>query len=186
MTHSRQAEQLDRLSAALTDGSDLTAILDVLVDDLTVAVPSFVGLRMTLPVPGGPAVLSTMDHPVVPVVRASLLLRLDGIGVAAAGATVVYYAAVAHAFDDFAGTVRDHFRLPGIVVVDGHLAPDAGTGVALADLSLVDQAVGMLIESGHTRESARDAIAGRAAATGRTLAAAAAEVTDGHFPGAAH
>ena len=46
-------------------GTDLQAVLAVLVDDLTVAVPSFLGLTMTLRLGGDPITLTAIDEDVV-------------------------------------------------------------------------------------------------------------------------
>src|SRR6476661_7547300 len=54
--------QLSELTDALDDpGTDLQAILDVLIDDLTLAVPSFLGLTMTLRLAGAPVTLTAVD-----------------------------------------------------------------------------------------------------------------------------
>ena len=51
----RLSQQLGDLTLTLDDpGTDLKAILDVLCDDLTAAVPSFLGLTMTLNLDEGP------------------------------------------------------------------------------------------------------------------------------------
>jgi hypothetical protein len=182
MTHtSRQAEHLDHLSTALTDGTDLVSILAVLIDDLVAAVPSFLGLRMTLPTSGGPGVVSTLTPSMTPMIRASLTIRLDTVGAACAGGAVVYYAATAGAFEELAAMTRQHVQRDDAVVLDAHLDPDVAVGTALVDLSLIDQAIGMLIEQGYTPESARTTIDERSSATGRPPLAVAVEITSGHL-----
>ncbi|HEY4993239.1 MAG TPA: hypothetical protein VII33_14290, partial [Nakamurella sp.] len=69
--------QLNALTAALDDpGTDLETILDVLVDDLSAAVSSFLGLRMTLQLDGVPVTLTAMDAGLAVTAGASLTLPL--------------------------------------------------------------------------------------------------------------
>ena len=114
--------QLSALTDALDDpGTDLQAVLAVLVDDLTVAVPSFLGLTMTLRLGGDPDHADRDrwgpgDHR-----GASLQLPLDQLAGAGPDSVVVFYAGSPGAFVDMAADTRRAYDLDGQVVVDGHL-----------------------------------------------------------------
>ena len=58
-------------------GTDLQAILAVLIDDVTVAVPSFLGLRMTLHMAGEPVTVTAIGPTAARTARSSLHLPLD-------------------------------------------------------------------------------------------------------------
>lgn len=155
---------LAELSEALDDsGADLQAVLAVLVDDLRAAVPSFLGLRMTIMHRDGHApdglTLNFLPPALAGDVASTLLMPLDQLGVSAPGSTVIFYAARSGAFVDLAADARFAYQLDGQVVVDGHLpTPDGPTipsGIfGLAEASTINQAVGVLIAQGHTSERA--------------------------------
>lgn len=80
------SQQPSDLIDALDDpGSDLQAILAVLVDRLIAAVPSFLGLTMTLRVAGRQVTLTAIDPGDLGVVRSSLQLPLDPLAGAGPG-----------------------------------------------------------------------------------------------------
>jgi hypothetical protein len=166
--------QLGALTAALDDpGTDLETILDVLVDDLTAAVSSFLGLRMTLHQPDGcPVTLTTMGADTARTAGACLTLPLgrstdEGPG----GGTVVFYARNPGAFVDLAADLQ---RVHGQVDLDGQL-PSSGdqprrAGITgLAEHSVLNQAIGVLITRGHTPAEAQRELRRRAADTPHTL-----------------
>ena len=77
-------EGLTLLSDALDDPVvDLEAILSVLTDDLVSAVPSYLGLIITLHIDGSPIIVSTLDNASNGRARASLMLSLKPAGPAA-------------------------------------------------------------------------------------------------------
>lgn len=83
--------QLSELTDALDDpGTDLQAILAVLVDDLTAAVPSVLGLTMTLRLAGEPVALTAIEPAAVRAARSSLQLPLDPLAGAGPGSAVVF------------------------------------------------------------------------------------------------
>jgi hypothetical protein len=116
--------QLSTLTVALDDpGTDLQTILEVLADDLSAAVSSFLGLRMTLQPGGIPVTLTAIDADPELAAGASLALPLAPLTGAGTGGTVVFYARNPGAFVDLAADIQ---RVPGPggrVVLDGHL-PD--------------------------------------------------------------
>ncbi len=114
-------DQLAELSEALAEpGTDLQAILAVLIDDITAAVPSFLGLTMTLQIDGGPVTLTATDPDLAARANASIKLPVGPIAGGPAG-TIIFYAHDPGAFTDLATSTRRAFNLDGQVVLDGHL-----------------------------------------------------------------
>jgi hypothetical protein len=160
--------------AALTDalddpGGDLQAMLDVLIDDLTTAVPSFIGLRMTVRTNETTVTIIAMDPQLTPTTRATLQLPLHQITGAAPMATVLLlYASEPRVFTELAALTRRVFDLVGEVVLDGHLPaaedPPAPSGISgLDDAALINMAIGVLIDQGYTPEQTCNELARRAA-----------------------
>lgn len=115
-------DHLSALTQALDDpGTDLPTILDVLVDDLTAAVPSFLGLVMTLHQDGVAVTLATSDANPADGAGASLALPLAPLISTDPASTAVFYARNPGAFVDLAADTRRLYGLDGQVVVDGHL-----------------------------------------------------------------
>ncbi|MGZ8803464.1 MAG: hypothetical protein ACXWZL_12880 [Mycobacterium sp.] len=165
--------QLSVLTAALDDpGTDLETILEVLVDDLSAAVSSFLGLTMTLQLDGCPLTLTTMDADLALTAGASLTLPVGRSTDGAPGGTVVFYARHPGAFVDLAADLHRVHDLDCDVYLDGHL-PSAGdqpcrSGITgLAELSVVNQAIGVLITRGYTPAGAIAELGSRAAGTPR-------------------
>lgn len=183
---------LTELTDALDEnGSDLPAILSVLVDDLITAVPSFLGLTMTLPqqtlpqrgTPATGATAVTLNF--LPPARAgevgaTLLVPMPAIGISAPGGTVVFYAARPGAFVDLAADTRFTYGLDGQVQLDEHLPtldrPSDSAGYP--QTSTINQAVGVLLDHGHTPEVARFILHNRAHQAGVPLHHAAQQVLD--------
>lgn len=182
-------QYLAQLSEALDDGgTDLQAVLEVLVDDLTAGVPTFLGLRITVTqqhdngdTDDGDPTAVTLDF--LPAVLAgavgtSLRVPMDTMGVP--GAAVVLYAARPGAFTDLAADTRLAYGLDGQVVIDGHL-PTPGSlvepvGVGQRDRSTINQAIGILIRSGYPPEEARRILRHRAGQGGITALEAAQRI----------
>ena len=171
-------DELDSLTEALDDpGTDLLAVLDVLTDDVSAVIPSFLGLTMTLLLDGNPLTLTAVDEELTSSVKASLTLPLGALTAAASG-TVVLYAANPGAFVDLAEDSRRIFGLDGQVVIDAHLPsladPISPAGITgLDDLSVINQAIGVLIELGRTPREAEAELRRRAAEDRRTVLDAA-------------
>ena len=177
-------EGLTLLSDALDDPvMDLEAILSVLTDDLVSAIPSYLGLIITLHIDGNPVIVSTLDSASNGRARASLLLPLMPPGPAAAGGSVAFYSGTPGAFIELADDARWIFNLIGPPVLDGHLtvgrngSDPAGMHGLTAHTS-INQAIGVLIEEGHSPAGARDELARRSASTGRTLPETALQLLD--------
>ena len=161
--------ELEYLSQALDgSGDDLPTIVAVVTEDLIAAVQSFTGLLISLQVDGEPVVLGVVDSATA---RTSMLLPLP----AATGSTfdvrLILYAAEAGAFTGLAADVRRAYGLSGQVEVDRHLPPPPATGHAAAltmggHRSVIDQALGVLLDEGYPLEDGRLKLASRAAAAG--------------------
>ena len=135
----------------------------MLIDDLTAAVPSFLGLRMTIPADGNTVTLNFLPPTMAGAVRTSLLLPLDALGVPGQGGTVVFYAARPGAFVDLAADTRVADGLNGQVTLDEHLpTPDHPAGPSglfgHTETSTINQAIGVLLGRRHTPEQARSVL----------------------------
>jgi hypothetical protein len=190
------AADLAALSEALDEqGTDLATTLHQLATDAKLAVDSLVGLTVLITVAGQQTQLSTLDGAAVSEeVRASLLVPLqpvlvDGAAMAA-GIDLVLYAATPGAFTDLAADLAWLTgRALGEYVLDQHVvgldatAPTDG----LATLSLINQAIGVLIACGHTPEQAERELLARAARGGVDRRVAARQIlagADGAVPDA--
>ena len=170
------ASDLASLTAALgTPGTDLEALLAGLSESIRLAVPSCVGLSMTVVVDGFPLTLATVDE--VAEVAASMRLPLSALGVAGPGCVVVFYSANPGAFVDLAADAA--FALGGDhPVLDADLHPPVATGLGGLDaLSAVNRAIGFLIGEGWTSEEADAELHLRARAAGTSRHIAALHVT---------
>lgn len=165
-------------------GTDLSAILDVLIDDIAGAVPSFLGLRLTVTAGGGRTTIATAHRHPTTTAKASLLLPLEHLSPEAApGDGMVLFAASPGAFAALAHATRRTFGLDGQIQVDEHL-PDAcgavietDAGITDDDLRVINVAIGVLIDRGYPPERARGELGRRAGLRG-TLAGAARDLLD--------
>jgi hypothetical protein len=101
---------------------------------------------------------------------------LDPLAGAGPGSFVVFYARDAHAFAVLAADTRRVYGLDGQVLLDRHL-PGRGTDPLVVtdptQAAVIHRAIGWLIDQGLPPEEAAGELRRRAAATGRTLTAAA-------------
>jgi hypothetical protein len=176
----RLTAPLGALTAALDEpGADLKTILDALVDELSAAVSSFLGLRMTLqPLDGCPVTVTVMDTNPPLTAGACLTLSLGRPTSAGRDGTVVFYARNPGAFVDLAADLQ---RVHGQVHLDDQL-PSAGDqagrpGITgLAEHSMINQAIGVLITRGHLPGDAHAELRRRAAEALHTVPDAARHV----------
>jgi hypothetical protein len=173
------ADDLDALTEALGDPVlDLGAVLGVLTDDLLAVVPSYLGLSITLRVDRIPVTFTFLTAPVD--VRASLWLSLVPPESPAQGGNVVFFASTPCAFRSLADDAWWMVALYGQAVLDGHLPPTGlpcGDGLSsLAEFSEINQAIGVLIATGHAAPEARDELGRRANCHQRTLLETAREL----------
>lgn len=175
---------LDTLTTSLEiPGADLQAMLSVLIDDITTAVPSFLGLRMAITVGGVTTTFSTVDPDLSPeAAKASLLLPLAEMTTVPTG-TLILYAEQPGAFTSLAISTREAFQLDGHVVVDGHLSDEwHPTSQAVVggseDTSMINIAIGVLIDRGFPPDQASAELTRLAATHDESLAAASRRVLD--------
>ena len=168
--------QLGALTNALDHpGIDLQAVIAEVAADVTAAVPSFLGLTVTLQLRGRPVTVTAIDADLAAFAGASLRLPLDPLAGAAPGSSVVFYASRRGAFVDLAADTQYAYGLDEAVVLDGHLtqllqAVQAHPGVYGSDeMTVINQAIGVLIAHGHFPGEARDELRRRAAHHGRGL-----------------
>lgn len=165
------AEQLRFLHEEPDHGSDLAAGLSRLGRDVALAVPSCLAVTITPAGLGGQAGLggevSVSMTAGSAAVLASLAVPLAG------GGLLVLRAGEPGAFlllaDHLAGLVGLDHRP---VLLDEHLVwPAATSAASLADVSVVDQAVGVLVDRGLPPGSARRELRRRAGEADTTIAA---------------
>lgn len=101
-------QQLNHLTHDLKQsGDDPGAVFKALVDDLTTAIPSFLGLTVSWPTLAGPVTLTTMDRAGVDAAGTSLLLPLDLLSdTATNGSSVTFFAKNPGAFVDLASDTQ--------------------------------------------------------------------------------
>ncbi len=184
------SDQLDALTNALAEpGTDLQDVVAALADDVTAAVPSFLGLTLTVLLDGRPVTVTAIDPDLVAAAGTSLQLPLERLAGAAPGSSVVFYAGRPGAFVDLAADTRYAYGLDGDVVLDGHLNPLTRVSVVdpgingSTEMSVINQAIGVLIARGHLPEEAHDELVRRAADHVGGLPGAAADLltdTAGH------
>lgn len=152
------AADLAGLTDALDDpATDLADLVGSLHEAFLVAVPSGLGLAMTIAVSPDQVTVTTLNGSAG---RAATSLRvpLGGWTDLGPGSGVVFHAATGGALVDLAADLGWLLDLRDDVVLDGHLRPGDRHQVrsGLREMSVVQQAVGLLIDRGRTPQSARD------------------------------
>jgi hypothetical protein len=155
------------------------------------AVPSFTGMSITVAIEGVPVTVTAPareddneddtgdDNVSAAEAAASLLIPLTAITSTAHG-ELVLYASAPGAFVDLAADLA-YANATDLVTfaLDSRLGTTAALVVSAGGLSVVHQAIGMLIERGRTPDEARAHLAEIAANDGHNLAAAAERITTG-------
>jgi hypothetical protein len=176
------AAVLRRLAARGND-RDLAAGLDDLLAHVTRAVPSCLGISLTMRRNGSPITLAALsgDRHGQPV-RSSLALHLPTGSPAevTAGRGLTLYATAPDAFAAIAKDLQTLLDLdPHHAMVDGHLdlPPDDETGSLvggqLDDLSAIDVALGVLLDRGMVAADGRLELERLAVSSGSSVATAA-------------
>jgi hypothetical protein len=165
------AADLTLLNGVLNDPDvDLADLLRLMASDTRLAVPSYLGLSLTVLSDGQLMGFTALeDEAESTEVLSSLLLRLPGAPRAAGEPSValVLYAARPGAFVDLAADVAWLTDRPlSSVVLDRHLAVPDGQGDldAVRTASVVNQAIGVLIAFGYTPAAAERELNARASA----------------------
>ncbi|HYN71447.1 MAG TPA: hypothetical protein VES60_03015 [Nakamurella sp.] len=180
------AADLARLTDALDDSAtDLADLVGSLHEAFVVAVPSALGLAFTiraspdLTIRASPAgvTVSTLDGAAT-AVATSLQVPLGSWTDLEPGSAVVFYAAATGALVDLAADLGWLLNIRAAVVLDGHLQPAQQQGVmsGLAEMSVVQQAVGVLIDRGMIPQAGRDELEHLARESDTTVHAVAAQL----------
>ena len=176
------AEDLDALTEALGDPAlDLRSVLKVLSDDLTAAVPTFLGLILTLDYDERDVTIMSFAARTAAFAKASLWWPLMVTGGALPRGNVVFYASAEDAFFDLAEDAGWMFIPDGQAVVDGHLPPPAGADqacvIGMSEFNEINQAIGVIVALGHTPSEANLELHRLANGTRRTILETARDLT---------
>jgi hypothetical protein len=174
MLFDRFSAELRQLSAALDDPDiDLATELEDLATMARDAVASFRGLSVTITLHGHPVTVTALDPGSdVDIGGTSLALPLSSVTTAAPGSVLILFASNPGAFTDLAADISWSTQTPlDQFQIDQHLHLRAtGSGISgLAELSTLNQAIGVLIERGQTPGQARDHLQQRAEADGHDV-----------------
>ena len=178
------AAALAVLSGGLDDPDlDVQHSLDQLASAVQGAVASYCGLSITVAADGIPVTI-TVPHgdgggsPAADAVT-SLVIPLSVISLTAQG-ELVLFASAPGAFIDLAADLAYETATELVTFgLDTRLGPPVALTVGVTALSVFNQAVGILVEAGHTPDQARARIAAIAAGDGHNLAAAAERILNG-------
>lgn len=174
------AADLSLLSAAIEDSDgDLNRRLESFVVDLRGAVGSFLGLTMTIAVEAHEISFTLSERATQ--AGTSLCIPLSAVTDSRAGSALVLYAATPGAFVDLAADLAWTLTLdPSTFVLDQHLAVPVPSKsvIGLRGHTIVNRAVGALIDRGHTPESAHTELRHHADTEHRSLHAGAQWMLD--------
>jgi hypothetical protein len=155
------AADLGILTGAFDDpGTDIARSLRQLTADATAAVPTFLGLSVTVDGSDPPFTFTTFTEGVATGdVRTSLRLALPGVGdVGLPAVALVLYAGSPGTFVDLAADLAWlTARPPSDFVLDQHLPALAEwvAATSIFEASVINQAIGALIAQGYTPEQAK-------------------------------
>lgn len=170
------AADLAALTQALNNPDiDLEAELRTFAADVKHAVASYCGMTMSIALDGHDVSFSVHDD-ARSKPATSLLIPLGLLTETAAAGMLLLHAVTPGAFVDLAADLSYALGIdPLHLVLDGHLDPPGdSTGMTgLHDHFAIDQAVGILIDRGHTPETAREELRRLAAADHGDLRTAA-------------
>lgn len=173
------SEDLAALSRAA--GIDQELALAQLGRGLQTAVPSYLGLSITLVTYGQPVTLTALRHGSDAVeVLASLHFPIAILAVSSPESTLTVYAALSGAFVDLAADLHSLADSdPSGVQLDQHLRiPDSVAVGALVEFSTINQAAGVLIAAGFEVADAYAEIESRAERTGTSRFEVAGQILD--------
>lgn len=154
------AADLGILTAALDEpGADVLHSLHRLGVDAQAAVPTYLGLSVTVDGSDPPFTFTTFEEGAADGVRTSLRLTLPGVGDGWASPSValILYARTPGTFVDLAADLAWLTgRPPSDFALDQHLSVPAGSdaGTSLRAASVINQAIGVLIGRGYTPRQA--------------------------------
>ena len=167
------AADLAILTAALDEpGADVAHSLRRLTADATAAIPSFLGLSVTVDGGDPPFTFTTFVEGVrTGDVRTSLRLALPAVGDAGLlqAVVIVLYAASSGTFVDLAADLAWLTARPlSDFALDHHLPAPAerGPATSLFEVSVISQAIGVLIGQGYTPGQAEQHLTAKGADAG--------------------
>lgn len=170
------AADLGILTAALDGpGTDVLHSLHLLDVDAQAAVPTYLGLSVTVEGSDPPFTLTTLEDGAADDVGASIRLMLPGV------AEVIFYAGAPGAFVDLAADLAWLTgRPPGDFMLDQHLSVPAGPNprTSLRAVSVINQAIGALIGHGYPPQQAHAELDTRADAAGTDRYTAALRILE--------
>ncbi|MET0692860.1 MAG: hypothetical protein ABWX96_17150 [Propionibacteriaceae bacterium] len=158
---------------------DVERSLRALRFDVAVAVPSFVGLALTLVVEGQAVTLTSVeDDREFPPIGSSLRLPVELTATIASGSELILYAGTPGAFVDLAADLSYALSRSSAdeIQLDQHLRPISNrSGLSgVEELSMINRALGILMGAGRTPEEARVQLERQAASSGLEVAQVAA------------
>ncbi len=175
------AADLGLLTAALDEpAADVQHSLHRLGVDAQAAVPTYLGLSVTVAGSDPPFTFTTFPDGAADSVGASLWLRLPGVGEGWASPSValILYARTPGTFVDLAADLAWLTgRPPSAFALDQHLSGPTGSdaGTSLQAASVINQAIGVLIGRGYAPRQAHSKLDNQAAGA-RTNRHTAAQV----------
>lgn len=163
--------------ASLTD-LGLADSLTRLVAALKRVTPSYRGLAIALVMDGRPVRLTLAEPSSSGAVSTSLSMSLSWVPALAEGSRITFYAAVPGSFIDLAADLA--FTLGSVDLWhDDDLPPILASDLTdLRELLVLEKAVGILLDHGHTPDSARRLLARAAEAAGTSSGRVAEAVLD--------
>jgi hypothetical protein len=178
------AADLSILTAALDEpDADLLRSLHQLGVDAQAAVPSYLGLSVTVEGSDPPFTFTTLEHGTDDEVRTSLRLTLPGVGAGRALPVIalILYAGTPGTLVDLSadlawqtGRPQSDFELDQHLSVPGGVGP----GTHLRTASVINQAIGVLIGCGYTPGRAHRELDARADVAGTDRHGAARFILD--------
>ena len=148
------AADLAVLSQALDDDADLETTVRDFGAAAKLAVSSYLGMTVTVIAGGHEVRLNVHDYGrAVYEIGASLLIPSTDMAATESGSSLVLYAATPGAFVDLAADLTYAMQVGAdALVLDAHLTPSLdNAGIdGLADMTRINQAIGILIGRGHT------------------------------------
>jgi hypothetical protein len=163
--------------------------LRTLVRDARLAVRSFLGLQLTMAVDRQYPVRVSSFGPGIECERINTSLRvpLATLGQPDPAANLTFYAAIPGAFVDLAADLGFALQISEQIALDRDLVPmSLVSGVfGVAELTVINQAIGILIDQGHDPGVASSFLRHRAAVSGVTTHHLARQLVQGvaHGPG---
>src|SRR6478609_126886 len=169
--------ELTALSAESTDPAfELPSFVQALQDALLAAVPSGLGLSITIRV-GLPAVtVTTLEGTAT--VGTSLRVPLPSL-LSESGSAVVFYAKTPGALVDLAADLQWALHLPAeAMLLDRHLTPPTGADpiTGLPEMSVIHRALGALLAQGRTPDAAAEDLRTSAERFGTSVLTVAGEL----------